>query len=530
MRLFNTALLGVAAILAVSAVGCGDDTVEPTSVPPVETLTASTITSTSVTLSWSYSDDSKADSFRIFRGGNRIGAVPVGTKTYTDNSLSATTQYDYTVRAVKGTTESGTSTIVVTTTQPGQQQNTAVLKGNTGSTNRTLSKDTIYKVEGFYFVQPGTKLIIPAGTKIMGDFDSKGAIITVKASATRPSGQLIANGTAQEPIIFTSSRPEGQRARADWGGIVLNGIADINVPGKTGVGEGATGAYGPGAGAAKNDDTSGILRYVRIEYGGTKVTADNEINGLTLNGCGTGTVIDHVQCHFIADDGFEWFGGTVTGKYLVSSGNDDDAFDFDFGFSGKLQFILALQDPTLANRGFEVDNDAEASNNTPYTSAVVANATVIGAGRANANNENNDGAYLRRNNKIKIYNSIITNFGGYAVAIDGANTKKNAENGELGVYNSVLNGAKGAYAYVFKDGSATVYSPDSLTAIAASWNSMASAVTFGSIDFANPNPVPTGAVAVAPQTLSDSFFQTTAYVGAFGGENWLAGWTNFRAN
>lgn len=530
MRLFNTAVLGAAAFLAIAAIGCGDDPVTSTTVPPVENLTTSTITSTSVTLTWAYSDASKADSFVISRNGGRIAAVPASTLTYTDNGLTATTQYTYVVKAVKGTTESSSSSVQITTTAPGEQQNIVTLAGNTGASDRTLSKDTIYKVVGFYFVQPGTKLVIPAGTKIMGDYDTKGAIITVRASGARASGQLIAEGTANEPIIFTSSRPEGQRARGDWGGIVLNGIADINVPGKTGVGEGGTGAYGPGTGTAKNDDNSGTLRYVRIEYGGTKVTADNEINGLTFNGVGSGTTIDHVQCHMIADDGFEWFGGTVTAKYLVSSGNDDDAFDFDFGFSGKLQFLLALQDPTLANRGFEVDNDAEASNNAPYTSVVVSNATIVGTGRDKANNENNDGAYLRRNNKVKIYNSIITNFGGYAVAIDGANTKTNAANGELGVYNSVLNGTKGMAAYVYKDGSNTVYSADSLALITAAWGSMASPVTFTSIDFANPNLTPTGSIPVTPYALSDSFFQSTAYVGAFGGENWISGWTNFRAN
>src|ERR1044072_285791 len=118
MRLFNTAVLGAAAFLAVAAIGCGDEVEPTTSVPPAESLLAPTVTSTSVTLTWSYSDDSKADSFVISRGGNRIAAVGVATKTYTDNGLTPLTSYSYTVKAVKGTTESAASSYGVTTTAP----------------------------------------------------------------------------------------------------------------------------------------------------------------------------------------------------------------------------------------------------------------------------------------------------------------------------------------------------------------------------------------------------------------------------
>lgn len=532
MRNLKNLLFACGILAAITAAGCSDDEsnpTNPTTVPPATNLLASTVSSSSVTLTWEYGDAAKADSFRVSRNGALITTLPVATKTYTDNGLTPQTNYTYKVIALKGSTISSESSISVTTTAPGSTEKRAILAGNTGSSDRTLSKDTIYTVVGFYFVQPGTKLTIPAGTRLEGDFATKGAIITVRgkktSAGTIASGQLIADGTAQNPIIFTSSKPEGQRARADWGGIVLNGLADVNIPGKTGTGEGGTGVYGSGGSgytSPVNDDNSGILRYVRIEYGGTKITSDNEINGLTLNGVGTGTVIEHVQTHMIADDGFEWFGGTVNGKYLVSSGNDDDMFDMDFGFSGKLQFLFGIQDPDLANRGFEIDNDAEGSTNAPFTSAVISNLTLVGAGKDKANNEDNDGLYLRRNNKLKIYNAIVVNFR-YGLVIDGANTKANAEAGDLFVRNSVLAGSKGPYLY--KQGTAA-----DLDAVASGWNLGTSSVGLTSISFESPNPIPTGVISVAPSIPGDAFFTSTSYIGAFGTENWLTGWTNFRKN
>lgn len=407
----------------------------------------------------------------------------------------------------------------------------ARLAGNINGT-RTLSADTVYTISGFVFIQPGAKLVIPAGTRLEGDNDPTiqgSSIVALRGTATAPSGQLIAEGTAADPIVFTSGNPVGSRKRGDWGGIVLSGLADLNLDGKTGSNEGVPGTYGPGGVLAqpRNDDNSGVLRYVRIEYGGTKVSPDNEINGLTMNAVGSGTVIEHVQSHMIADDGFEWFGGTVNAKYLVSSGNDDDAFDMDFGYSGKLQFLFAIQDPTLANRGFEIDNDGSGSDKTPYTSATVSNVTLVGTGRDKANNEDNDGLYLRRNSRLKIYNALVTNFA-YGLVIDGGSTKANAINGDLFVKNSILNGGKGAFTY--KGGT-----PADIESAVATWSVRAEVPgVLGAVDFNAPNPIPSAAASVGamdPSTV-DAFFTSTAFIGAFapGGPNWASGWTSFASN
>ncbi|MEP7220445.1 MAG: hypothetical protein ABI876_16085, partial [Bacteroidota bacterium] len=446
---------------------------------------------------------------------------------YTDTGLTAQTQYTYKLITVKGTTVSAGEGLAVSTTAPGSTQKRAILQGQVVNGDRTLSKDTIYTVIGFYFVQPGSKLIIPAGTRIEGDFQTKGAIITVRGTSTRASGQIMAQGTTQEPILFTSSKPEGQRNRADWGGIVLCGLADVNYPGKIGVGEGNTGSYGWGnvLSAPKNDDNSGIIKYARIEYGGTKVTPDNEINGLTFNGVGNGTTIEYVQSHMIADDGFEWFGGTVNCKHLVSSGNDDDQFDMDNGFSGRLQFLFAIEDPDLGNRGFEVDNDANGSGNTPYTSAISANVTLIGAGKPKANDDPNDGLYLRRNCRVKIYNAIVTNFGRFGISIDGDSCKNNVLNGDLFVKNSIIKADSGAI-YLVKGSAAD------LASVTATWGLKVNVDPgLTSLQFESPNPMP-GAAAMAssidPATI-DPFFSSANYIGAFtSGDNWMQGWTNFK--
>ena len=410
--------------------------------------------------------------------------------------------------------------------------------------SRTLNADSVYVLKGFVQVQPGAVLTIPAGTRIEGDFATKGALITVRGSGTQVSGKIIADGTASKPIVFTSSQAVGQRKRGDWGGIVLNGLAPTNWAGGTGIGEGNTGAYG----GAKADDNSGILRYVRIEYGGTKITPDNEINGLTLNGVGSGTFIEHVQAHFVADDGFEWFGGTVNAKWLVSSGNDDDAFDMDYGFSGKLQFLLAIQDPELANRGLEMDNDASGSSNVTtvptsgadmlsyngtqtLTSPLIYNWTVIGAGKEKANDDNNDGLYIRRNSQARFSNVLVTNFGNYSVVVDGSGSIGHFTSGASGLKNSIFFGGKGGFAH--KTGSGTA-----LQSIPAEWNTRETDPLLTSIVFTSPDPRPAegspaliGAADPSQDPMSKGFFTNAPYVGAFdGATNWLSGWTNFAKN
>ncbi|CAN5239046.1 hypothetical protein BH18GEM1_BH18GEM1_17660 [soil metagenome] len=288
----------------------------------------------------------------------------------------------------------------------------AELRGDiTGSL--ALSPDTVYTIVGFVQVQPGATLTIPAGTVLLSDNASRGSIVTNACTDDQPSGRLVIQGTAADPVRFLPAG-NGPFQRNQAAGIILHGCAPVNQtnPISEGVGQ--------GFGGDNPTDDSGSIRYLTIEFGGRQIAPDNEINGLTLAGVGSGTVIENVQTHFIGDDGFEWFGGTVNGRFLVSSGNDDDAFDCDFGWSGTVQFLFAIQDRNQTNRGVECDNDGDGSENEPITNPSVWNATWVGAGVARAGSDVNDGLYLRRNIKGTFRNLVVTNYGNAGVVFDGS--------------------------------------------------------------------------------------------------------------
>jgi len=320
-----------------------------------------------------------------------------------------------------------------------------VIKGNV-----TWTKDKIYRLKGYVRVgeelvsgtitETGT-LTIQAGTVIIGEEASNGTLIVHRGS------KLIAIGTASEPIVFTSSEKVGDRKPGNWGGVVICGKAPNNL---TGVAE-LEGGYKGFHGGTDAADNSGTLKYVRIEYAGIPLNPNQEINSLTMGSVGTGTTIEYVQASFGLDDSFEWFGGTVNAKYLIAYKGTDDDFDMDNGFSGTVQFGLGYRDGSLADvsgsNGFEIDNDATGSNLAPFTSATLVNFSIIGAkGKSSdyldANFQN--GAQLRRNAKVKMYNTFITGYpAGLYIDSQRGSAKTNAANGELIVKNVVIAGTTG---------------------------------------------------------------------------------------
>ena len=433
---------------------------------------------------------------------------------------------------------------------------------------RVLSADTIYVLVGFVQVQQDAELVIPAGTVLEGDFASQGALLTVRGSGTgaggnaanRRSGRITANGTATNPIVFTSQRPDGQKGRGNWGGIVLNGLAPNNGPAGNLFGEGNTGAHG---GNTPND-TSGTLRYVRVEFGGTRITPDNEVNGFTFNSVGAGTTLEYLQSHFIADDAFEWFGGTVNARYLVATGCDDDNFDSDNSWIGKGQFWVGVEDRNLANRGYESDNNAgggpERSSLGVLTRPTVYNVTLIGAGRPAANDDNNDGMYIRRNAQGRYWNHIVANFGGFGFVIDGSASRTNFTNDSLFVRNSIMfnrgffplgaatTPAGNTVWGAFRAGTPARYDTTGFYAIANQWNIRTVNPQFTRLDTANAfssrpdlRPAPGSPALTGGATPVDfarfpgdatNFFDVTAtYVGAFNATtDWTAGWTIWTTN
>ncbi|WP_437756564.1 hypothetical protein [Sorangium sp. So ce1389] len=275
----------------------------------------------------------------------------------------------------------------------------------------TLKCDKDYLLKGQVNVTAGATLTIEKGTTIRGETNQQ----VPAALVVHPGSKLIAVGTKDEPIVFTSNKPTEDRMPGDWGGVILLGNArtnhrDANGAQARGQIEGLTnnGEYG----GVNDNDTSGTLKYVRIEYSGVKLAPNNEINGLTFGGVGRGTIIDFVQVRHVSDDCFEFFGGTVNAKHLACQYSGDDAFDWDYGYRGKLQFLVAQQDPDVAEEtnGFEGDNDPLALTPAPEprSEPTIYNATLCGKG-VDVDKEQY-GFLLRRSTKANIFNTIVTGF------------------------------------------------------------------------------------------------------------------------
>jgi serine/threonine protein kinase len=273
----------------------------------------------------------------------------------------------------------------------------------------SLSPDNDYLLRFTTQVLPGATLTIPKGTTLHGDIGTKGVLVVL------PGGKLEASGTREEPIVFTSNAPPGQRKSGDWGGLILLGKAPTNASAREvqlkieGLARG--GEYG----GSDPNDSSGTLRFVRIEYSGQEIAPNNEINGLSLGGVGRGTTLDHILVRNTADDCFEFFGGTVDAKYLACQNPGDDAFDWDYGYSGRMQFLVAQASPSsrVGSNGFEGDNDPGATRAKPISRPEIWNATLCGKNRKFSGEHN--GLLLRRGTGAVVGNSIFT---GFATGLD----------------------------------------------------------------------------------------------------------------
>lgn len=411
-----------------------------------------------------------------------------------------------------------------------------VLEGNINS-DKVLDANKKYLLRGFVNVNEPATLTIPAGTIIFGEKSSKGSLIINRGA------KIVAIGTPDRPIVFTSQQPKGQRSAGDWGGIIIQGRARINVPGGTAVIEGGTGTVYGGGDNPNDDDSSGVLKYVRIEFPGIAFLPDNEINGLTLGGVGRKTVIEYIQVSYSGDDSFEWFGGTVNCKYLIAYRGLDDEFDTDFGYRGKCQFLFGLRDPNIADisgsNGFESDNDGTGTLNSPRTQPIFSNVTLIGPlpspDFTQFNSNFKRGAHLRRSTLTSIYNSIIM---GYPVGllIDGQNSADGAIANDLQIRNTIIAGAQAG-----KNLTTNVNGFDVVT-----WfnnpdfgnKTFEKSSDVGLIDpfnLTNPNPIPlSNSYAAANASfnndrLKDKFFTPVNYIGAFNpnGPRWDERWTNY---
>lgn len=319
-----------------------------------------------------------------------------------------------------------------------------------------LRKKNTYILKGVVYMVGNHTMTIEPGTTIKGSYSGA----DVAALVITRGSKLNAIGTALEPIIFTSASPNPQSG--DWGGIVLCGKAPINTAfnGINGLfqveggidnanGDGLAGSGDAVAATPVANDNSGTLSYVRIEWAGYAFQPDKEINSLTMAAVGSGTTIDHVQVVYAKDDAYEWFGGAVNCKYLIAYKTQDDDFDTDNGFSGKIQFGLIIRDSLIADisnsEAFESDNNASGTTATPKTTAIFSNVTAIGP-RATLNNVGSSlfrgAAHVRRNTGISIYNSIIMGWprGIEIDATTGTSTALNIEDSTIRFRNNTLAG------------------------------------------------------------------------------------------
>ena len=393
------------------------------------------------------------------------------------------------------------------------------------------TNDNTYVLNGFVFVGDGETLTIEAGTVVKGmpgQAESASALIIARG------GKIYAEGTPTNPIIFTAEDDDVTDpddlpldALGLWGGVIILGNAGLNSsPGESAI-EGIPtneprGIYG----GDDDEDDSGIFRFVSIRYGGSDIGAGNEINGLTMGGVGRGTTIEYVEVFNNQDDGFEWFGGTVGTRFLVSAFNGDDAFDYDEGFRGNGQFWFAIQAEGDGNRGCECDGGTNPEDGTPYAIPTLANLTFIGSGAASANADNDYAVIMRDNAGGRWYNSIFHDFGGAAVEIEdlasGQDSRARLESGDIAIENNIF-GTFGTGAL-----SDDAFTTDYLSAAAQSNRQVdpqlrgISRTNDAALD---PRPAAGSPALFGAQALDDGWFIDTDYVGAFGDINWAADWT-----
>ena len=425
-----------------------------------------------------------------------------------------------------------------------------VLSGKINA-DKTLKEGTTYKLRGIVYVVDGATLTIEAGTRIEGEKSTRGALIVTRGT------KLMANGTKEKPIVFTSD--SSTPSAGDWGGIVMLGRAKTNnsFNGAAGIGEiegGVNNADGLGLyGGADDADNSGSLQYVRIEYAGYAFLPDKELNSLTLGAVGSGTTIDYVQVSYALDDAFEWFGGTVNCSHLIAYKTLDDDFDSDNGYRGNVQFGIVLRDSSRADiskvEAFESDNDANGSDLRPQTAPVFSNITAIGP-REKINNTGNSlynaAAQLRRNTSLSVFNSVIMGWpaGLLIDASKGTPVHGNITAGKLVIQNTTIAGCAAPTKFADNTGVATGWTNTDVSnwfGAAAHHNEIlaenAEVKLADAFNYANPDFTP---LAGSPLLNSASFahakvasgFTPVTFRGAVGAAgtpegDWWKGWTSF---
>lgn len=436
------------------------------------------------------------------------------------------------------------------------------------SANRTFHNETTYTLTSFVHVNSGATLTIQPGTTIKGRVGS--ALFIMRG------GKIMADGTVDAPIVFTSDQAVGSRKPGDWGGLIIIGNGIINRAGVVeleGTGSSATNPVINYGGGTDNSDNSGVLRYVRIEFAGFGVAANQELNSLTLAGVGSGTQIDFVQTLAGLDDAYEWFGGAVDAKHLVSYETADDHFDASEGYIGRVQHLIGFQsiilDPRAGSgvlssdpQGFEVDGCGSASgsgctlgfNSTPLNSPLFANFTMVGTGVNTAVGATSGGIglLLRRGTAGHYVNGVLARWPRAAISLRDPETQARFTANEASIRNVAVvetGSTAGTNAPLFEAGTGRFTLDATANNIVAEAGTVTTASVFTSIPVTTAVPTTatldfslaaaaaartggTGAFSGTLATKGGTFVTGTTYRGAWdpSAAKWWQGWTSYARN
>lgn len=386
----------------------------------------------------------------------------------------------------------------------------------------TLTNDTVWALEGPVFVgndnADSVNLVIEEGTVVFARTGDDYLVVS-------RGSKIEAVGTAADPIIFTSFEDvTGDEVGAgQWGGIILLGNAPSNkcpVEGDCSLQiEGAE--EGAVFGGTDSEDNSGTLNYVVVKYAGFEIAPDNELNGVTFGGVGSGTTVDYLQVHANADDGVEFFGGNVNVKHLVLTSNQDDSVDWDNGFQGKLQYVYIQQDSTNgdANRGIEADNDGSDPAIEPQSNPMISNMTIIG--NSFDGDDDSEGVYLREGTGAQIYNMVVTGPAGMGECLEVENvteSQANLADGTITISNSVM-ACNNEENFKSDDGAVDL---EDWFLNTQTGNSVSESISLNTDGSPSSTSSLLGAGTDASQV--DGFFDATDFIGAIGNDDWRQGW------
>lgn len=434
------------------------------------------------------------DGFRLWGANSAFGSLPAEIT----NDIG---QYQFVVEVRDAL---GAQVIARSNAQYSHIANVVQVSG-TITTNQTWTANNVYYLAAPTYFDNGATLTIEPGTVIFGSKAGQGTLVI------RRGAQIQASGNAMLPIVFTSELTVGQRAAGDWGGLVINGEAPVNISNP--LGEGDSGPYG----GTNANHSSGALRYVRVEFAGIRFSEQNELNGIALQGVGRGTVLENIQVHHNQDDGIEFFGGTADAKHVLITDARDDSVDWTFGWQGRMQHVVVMQRGGDHDSGIEADNNNTNNELQPRSNPTIYNATFIG--NRIVGQTSGRGMLVRLGTAGTFRNFIVSDFSGVGFDVNGASSQGQYASGALSLANSIL----------FNNGTNTnaVLAPS--VQITNPRLSNKTALIQPGLDPLPGSPARTSTAATPP---ADGFFEPANYIGGVNAANpWIwAGWTTFSDN